>query len=56
MLEQSDSGSLSGTVTAGAEGEQPVLDPPDILANVPTLFVVLSGPCTVAEGGRCAGR
>ena len=47
-------GAQTGTVTAGAEGELPVLDPPDL--QLPGFFVVNSGPCTVAEGGRCVGR
>ena len=48
-------GALTGTVTARAEGEPPVFDPPD-LQMPPGFFVVNSGPCTLAEGGRCVGR
>ena len=51
--EFSEWGSLTGTVTAAAEGEVPMLGPP---AFIPAFFVVNSGPCTVAEGGRCVGR
>ena len=47
-------GALAGTVTAAADGP-PVLDPPGFIP-LPPLFVVLSGPCTTAEGGRCVGR
>jgi hypothetical protein len=49
--EQPDWGALTGTATAAVGGVW-VLDPPDLLP----LFLVLSGPCTVAEGGRCVGR
>ena len=45
-------GALTGTVTAAADGPL-VLDPPGF---IPLIFVVLSGPCTTAEGGRCVGR
>ena len=48
-------GALSGTVTAGAAGELPVLDPTAFIP-VPAVFIVNSGPCTLAEGGRCVGR
>ena len=54
MPENSEWGTQTGTVTAGAEGESLVLDPPDL--QLPGYFVVNSGPCTVAEGGRCVGR
>ena len=53
--ENSEWGAQTGTMTARAEGELPVLDPPDLQLPLPT-FVVLSNPCTVAEGGRCVGR
>ena len=44
-------GALSGTVTAGAEGVGWTYT-----GNLQPTFVVNSGPCTVAEGGRCVGR
>ena len=47
-------GAQTGTVTARAEGELPVLDPPGM--QLPAYFFVNSGSCTVAEGGRCVGR
>ena len=46
-------GALTGRVMAAADGP-PVLDPPGFIP--PPTFTVLSGPCTVAEGGRCVGR
>ena len=39
------------TVTAGAAGEGWIYT-----GNLQPTFVVNSGPCTVAEGGRCVGR
>ena len=48
-------GAFTGTATAAADGEPTAQDPPGLLANLPH-FVVLSGPCTVVEGGRCVGR
>ena len=49
-------GALTGTVTAGADGESWVFDPPDLQLPPTTVFVVLSGPCTLAEDGQCVGR
>ena len=52
---QPDWGELTGTATAAAAAGGPlVLNPPDL--QFPPYFVVRSGPCTVAEGGRCVGR
>ena len=50
-----EQGAFTGTIMAGADGEQNVHDPPDFLIPLRS-FVVLSGPCTLAEGGRCVGR
>ena len=44
-------GAFTRTVTVGADGEVKTYT-----GNVQSTFVVLSGPCTVAEGGRCVGR
>ena len=44
-------GVLTGTLTAGAAGSAWVTT-----GNFPALFAVVSGPCTLAEGGRCVGR
>ena len=49
--EQPEWGALSGTVTTGAAGEARTYT-----GNLQPTFVVNSGPCTVAEGGRCVGR
>ena len=49
---------LIGTAMGGTGTELPVLNPPDLQLTsfFPAHFVVLSGPCTLAEGGRCVGR
>ena len=54
VMERPEWGALSGTVTAAADG-LPVTDPSD-LRNFLPVFTVNSGPCTLAEGGRCVGR
>ena len=46
----------TGLTGRHAAGESPVFDPPDLQQLLPPYFVVLSGPCTLAEGGRCVGR
>eukprot|EP01050_Picozoa_sp_SAG11_P018847 SAG11_NODE_2913_length_2842_cov_109.057966_1_plen_623_part_00 len=55
VSEHLELGVLTGTAVAtGVEGELPVLAPPDL--QLPPFFHVISGPCTVADGGRCVGR
>ena len=56
ILDMPELGALTGTIT-GAEG-LPVLDPPDLQLTsfFQAHFVVVSGPCTAAEGGRCVAR
>ena len=51
-----DWGSLTGTVTFNAEREPLQYVPPNLGRLQAPTFVVNSGPCTVAEGGRCVGR
>eukprot|EP01052_Picozoa_sp_SAG31_P019497 SAG31_NODE_1423_length_8400_cov_2.665944_7_plen_718_part_00 len=53
--EQVELGVLRGTVTSTGVEHELVLDPPDLLED-PLTFVVVSGPCTLAAGGRCVGR
>jgi hypothetical protein len=55
VVRHSELGVLTGVVTRGAGL---VLDPPDLQLTsfCPATFIVLSGPCTLAEGGRCVGR
>ena len=50
-------GALTGTVTTNGEGIL-VLEPSTLIPAtfLPPTFVVNSGPCTLAEGGRCVGR
>jgi hypothetical protein len=48
-------GELTGLVTARQVSEPLTIEPQDLFASLPA-FTVLSGPCTVAEGGRCVGR
>eukprot|EP01052_Picozoa_sp_SAG31_P033259 SAG31_NODE_3734_length_3939_cov_1.703906_6_plen_190_part_00 len=56
VLEHPELGALTGTITAGADGEPLALDPPDLV--LPGFFVVLSGSCTttVVGGRSCVGR
>ena len=54
MVERPEWGALMGTATVAAEGESPTFDPPTLFGEGP--FVVISGPCTLSEGGRCVGR
>eukprot|EP01050_Picozoa_sp_SAG11_P027766 SAG11_NODE_7160_length_1185_cov_1.073665_1_plen_222_part_00 len=51
-------GALTGTITAGVEGEPFTYDPPTLIDSMPPFFSVRSGPCTTAVvGGRqCVGR
>ena len=53
ITEQPELGVLTGTATLTSAGTWAV-DPLDL--HIPTLFVVRSGPCTVAQGGLCVGR
>jgi hypothetical protein len=52
VVEHLDWGALTGTIVF--EGGL-VFDPPSFLRSGAT-FIVTSGPCTLAEGGRCVGR
>jgi hypothetical protein len=56
--EHPELGVMTGTVTAGAGEARWVLDPPGLLPLdlLPPTFTVVSGPCTLAQGGRCVGR
>ena len=51
--EQPDWSALTVMVTATRVEGVPVVEPPDV---IPTRFVVISGPCTIAQSGRCVGR
>jgi hypothetical protein len=53
VVERPEWGALTGTVTAGADGE-----PLTYTGNIPPFFIVLSGPCTTAavDGHFCVGR
>eukprot|EP01052_Picozoa_sp_SAG31_P021600 SAG31_NODE_1678_length_7548_cov_16.675393_2_plen_910_part_00 len=51
VSEHPEWGVLNGAVTM--EADDMVYDPPGL---IPAFFVVLSGPCTVTEHGRCVGR
>ena len=53
LPEQPEVGELKGTMTVEADGSK-TIDPPAFGQTVP--FLVLSGPCTVSDGGRCVGR
>eukprot|EP01051_Picozoa_sp_SAG22_P010979 SAG22_NODE_1021_length_5998_cov_2.167316_4_plen_169_part_00 len=53
VVEQPELAVLTGSVTIAGGGAWTV-EPADL--PLPTIFVVESGPCTVAEGGRCVGR
>eukprot|EP01052_Picozoa_sp_SAG31_P027006 SAG31_NODE_2491_length_5612_cov_23.752766_3_plen_696_part_00 len=56
VVEQPELGVLTGSMTIGADGST-VMDPPSLMLELAqTLFVVRSGPCTVAQGGQCVGR
>eukprot|EP01045_Picozoa_sp_COSAG04_P007564 COSAG04_NODE_398_length_14962_cov_39.977461_7_plen_308_part_00 len=46
-------GMISGIMTVAADGSK-ATEPQSF--GVAPFFVVLSGPCTVSEGGRCVGR
>ena len=52
--EQPALGALTGTFTNGQEGEANVFDVSN--GGQMPFFLVLSGPCTMAEDGRCVGR
>eukprot|EP01052_Picozoa_sp_SAG31_P003088 SAG31_NODE_115_length_24128_cov_47.693912_11_plen_1303_part_00 len=52
VVEHPEWGALTGSVTKAEAGLE--FDPPNFVPAV--FFVVLSGPCTVDEGGRCVGR
>ena len=51
-------GAMTGALTVGAVGEAWGITPPTLLGNLGLnlTFVVVSGPCTLAEGGKCVGR
>jgi hypothetical protein len=49
--ERPEWGALTGAMAANADGEAWTTT-----GNIPSFFIVLSGPCTLAEGGRCVGR
>ena len=55
VLEHRDWGGLTGTVAVGEDGLSTV-DPPKFGTDVPSIFLVVAGPCEVSEGGRCVGR
>jgi hypothetical protein len=50
-----DQGALTGTATVGAGGST-AIDPGGWGLTGAPKFLVLSGPCTVSESGRCVGR
>eukprot|EP01045_Picozoa_sp_COSAG04_P004849 COSAG04_NODE_216_length_19953_cov_85.343558_20_plen_237_part_00 len=53
--EAHDAGALTGTISLAPDGSK-AISPPDLLAECPAIFLVVSGPCAVSEGGRCVGR
>ena len=55
MPEFPDQGALTGTATVGAGGST-AIDPGGWGLTGAPKFLVLSGPCTVSESGRCVGR
>ena len=50
-----DQGALTGTATVGVGGST-AIDPAGWGLTGAPKFLVVSGPCTVSEGGRCVGR